>query len=170
MRTTTAPLPLCSAPTTTTIAGNTRPPSPCRTRCRVAPTPSPPLCNRAPPLAYKTPTSSLSSHPKQSTRLINPPCRIASKSIFHSLAPEITMLGDSWVEDCCTWFNIFGFLLYMMVILFDRILQWEEQRERKGQRKEDSEEKMRRRFSQKLTLCQSFLRSLLKQQQQKKAP
>jgi hypothetical protein len=80
------------------------------------------------------------------------------------------MLGDSWVEDCCTWFNIFGFLLYMMVILFDRILQWEEQRERKGQRKEDSEEKMRRRFSQKLTLCQSFLRSLLKQQQQKKAP
>jgi hypothetical protein len=43
----------------------------------------------------------------------------------------------------------------MMVILFDRILQWEEQRERKGQwkvksekRKEDSEEKIRRRFSQ----------------------
>jgi hypothetical protein len=36
----------------------------------------------------------------------------------------------------------------MMVILFDRILQWEEQRERKGQWKEDSEEKIRRRFSQ----------------------
>jgi hypothetical protein len=42
-----------------------------------------------------------------------------------------------------------------MVILFDRILQWEAQRERKGQWKvnsekwkEDSEEKMRRRFSQ----------------------
>ena len=35
-----------------------------------------------------------------------------------------------------------------MVILFDRILQWEEQRERKGQWKEDSEEKIRRRFSQ----------------------
>jgi hypothetical protein len=31
------------------------PPSPCRTRCRVAPTPSPLLCNRTPPLAYKTP-------------------------------------------------------------------------------------------------------------------
>jgi hypothetical protein len=45
----------------------------------------------------------------------------------------------------------------MMVILFDRILQWEEQRERKRQWKwkvksekwkEDSEEKIRRRFSQ----------------------
>jgi hypothetical protein len=36
----------------------------------------------------------------------------------------------------------------MMVILFDRILRWEEQRERKGQWKEDSEEKIRRRFSQ----------------------
>jgi hypothetical protein len=35
----------------------------------------------------------------------------------------------------------------MMVILFDRILQWEEQRERKGQWKEDSEEKIRRRLS-----------------------
>jgi hypothetical protein len=34
-----------------------------------------------------------------------------------------------------------------MVILFDRIIQWEEQRERKGQQKEDSEEKIRRRFS-----------------------
>jgi hypothetical protein len=30
-------------------------PSPCRTRCRVAPTPSPLLRNRTPPLAYKTP-------------------------------------------------------------------------------------------------------------------
>jgi hypothetical protein len=60
-------------------------------------------------------------------------CQIASNSIFRSLAPEITMLGDSWVEDCCTWFIAFGFLLYMMVILFDRILQWEEQRERKRQ-------------------------------------
>jgi hypothetical protein len=58
------------------------------------------------------------------------------------------MLGDSWVEDCCTWFIVFGFLLCMMVILFDRILLWEEQRERKGQWKEDSEEKLRRRFSQ----------------------
>jgi hypothetical protein len=64
------------------------------------------------------------------------------------------MLGDSWVEDCCTWFIVFGFLLCMMVILIDRILQWEEQRERKRQwkvksekRKEDSEEKIRR-FSQ----------------------
>jgi hypothetical protein len=36
----------------------------------------------------------------------------------------------------------------VIVILFDRILQWEEQRERKGQWKEDSEEKMRRRLSQ----------------------
>jgi hypothetical protein len=43
----------------------------------------------------------------------------------------------------------------MIVILFDRILEWEEQRERKRQwkvrsekRKEDSEEKMRRRLSQ----------------------
>jgi hypothetical protein len=35
-----------------------------------------------------------------------------------------------------------------MVILFDRILQWEEKGERKGQWKEDSEEKIRRRFSQ----------------------
>jgi hypothetical protein len=43
------------------------------------------------------------------------------------------MLRDSWVEDGCTWFIVFGFFLYMMVILFDRILQWEEQRERKRQ-------------------------------------
>jgi hypothetical protein len=54
-RTTTAHTPLCSAPTATIIAGNTRPPSPYRTRCRVAPTPSPLLLNRTPPLAYKTP-------------------------------------------------------------------------------------------------------------------
>jgi hypothetical protein len=40
------------------------------------------------------------------------------------------MLADSWVEDCCTWFIVFGFLLYMIVILFDRTLQWEEKRER----------------------------------------
>jgi hypothetical protein len=66
----------------------------------------------------------------------NPLCQIASNPISHSLAPKITMLGDSWVEDCCTWFNIFGFLLCMMVILFDRILQWEEQRERKRQQEE----------------------------------
>jgi hypothetical protein len=51
----------------------------------------------------------------------------------HSLAPKITMLGDSWVEDCCTWFIVFGFLQCMIVILFERILQWEEQRERKSQ-------------------------------------
>jgi hypothetical protein len=56
------PTPLCSAPTAAIIAGNTRPPSPCLTRCRVAPTPSPPLRNRTPTLAYKPP-SSLSSHP-----------------------------------------------------------------------------------------------------------
>jgi hypothetical protein len=43
------------------------------------------------------------------------------------------MLGDSWVEDCCSWFIAIGFLLCVMVILFDKILQWEEQRERKGQ-------------------------------------
>jgi hypothetical protein len=43
------------------------------------------------------------------------------------------MLGDSWVEDYCTWFIVFGFLLCMMVILIDRILQWGEQRERKKQ-------------------------------------
>jgi hypothetical protein len=29
--------------------------------------------------------------------------------------------------------SVFGFLLCMMVILFDRILEWEEQRERKRQ-------------------------------------
>jgi hypothetical protein len=43
-----------------------------------------------------------------------------------------------------------------MVILFDRILQWEEQRERKGQWKEDSEEKIRRRFSQNQPCVSNF--------------
>ena len=52
---------LCSAPTATIIAGNTRPPSPYRTRCRVAPTPSPLLRNRTPPLAYKSPPPSPST-------------------------------------------------------------------------------------------------------------
>jgi hypothetical protein len=46
---------LCSAPTAAIIAGNTRPPSPYRTRCCVAPAPSPLLRNRTPMLAYKTP-------------------------------------------------------------------------------------------------------------------
>jgi hypothetical protein len=108
---------------------------PCRVCCRVSPAPSPPLLTRAPPLAYKTPHQlpQLPSRLKQSTLQINPLCQIASNPISHSLAPKITMLGDSWVEDCCTWFIVFGFLLCMMVILFDRIPQWEEQRERKGQ-------------------------------------
>jgi hypothetical protein len=52
------PRPLCSTPTATIVAGNTRPPFPLRRiRCHVAPTPSPPLRTRAPPhipLAYKT--------------------------------------------------------------------------------------------------------------------
>jgi hypothetical protein len=43
------------------------------------------------------------------------------------------MLGDSWVEDYAIWFIIFGFLVYVMVIPFDRALQWGEQREIKGQ-------------------------------------
>jgi hypothetical protein len=107
-----------------------------RTCCHVAPTPSPLLRNRTPTLAYKTPHHQLPQLPsgsKQSTLQINPLCQIASNSIFHSLTPKITMLGDSWVEDCCTWFIVFGFLLCMMVILIDRILQWEEQREIKRQ-------------------------------------
>jgi hypothetical protein len=109
-----------------------------RTCCLVSPAPSSPLRTRAPPrmsLTYKSPHQlpQLPSRSKQSTLQINPLCQIASNSIFHSLAPKIIMLGDSWVEDCCTWFIVFGFLLYMMVILIDRILQWEEQRERKGQ-------------------------------------
>lgn len=66
--------PFCSAPTAI-VAGN-RPPSPCRTRCRVAPTPSPLLRNRTPTLAYKNPTNSLNSHHAQSkahTHLIKSP-------------------------------------------------------------------------------------------------
>jgi hypothetical protein len=43
------------------------------------------------------------------------------------------MLGDSSVEDYYTWLIVFGFLQCMIVILFERILQWEEQRERKRQ-------------------------------------
>jgi hypothetical protein len=62
-----------------------------------------------------------------------PSAKSQAALFFHSLAPKIIMLGDSWVEDCCTWFIVFGFLQCMMVILFDRILQWEEQRERKEQ-------------------------------------
>jgi hypothetical protein len=114
----------------------TAPPSPCRTCCLVSPTPSLPL---HPPEHPRSPINpphqlpQLPSRSKQSTLQINTLCQIASNPISHSLAPKITMLGDSWVEDCCTWFNIFGFLLCMMVILFDRILQWEEQRERKRQ-------------------------------------
>jgi hypothetical protein len=62
------------------------------------------------------------------------PCaKSQATPFFHSLPPKITMLGDSWVEDYCTWSIVFGFLLCMMVILFDRILEWEEQRERKRQ-------------------------------------
>jgi hypothetical protein len=46
------------------------------------------------------------------------------------------MFGDSWVEDCCTWFIVFGFLQCMMVILFDRILQWEDkEKERVSEKK-----------------------------------
>jgi hypothetical protein len=101
-----------------------------RVTCSITTTPHP----RAPPLAYNPPQlPQLPSRSKQSTLQINPPCQIASNSIFHSLAPRITMLGDSWVEDCCTWFIVFGFLQCMIVILFDRLLQWQEQRERKRQ-------------------------------------
>jgi hypothetical protein len=109
-------------------------PSPCRTRCRVAPTPSPLLRNRTPPLAYKAPHQ-LPQFPSKSKHTPDkiPSAKSQATPFFHSLAPKIIMLGDSWVEDCCTWFIVFSFLLCMMVILFDRILQWEEQRERKGQ-------------------------------------
>jgi hypothetical protein len=59
------------------------------------------------------------------------------------------MLGDFWVEDCCTWFIVFGFLLCMMVILIDRLLQWEEQRERKRQWKVRREKKIvKRRYEE----------------------
>jgi hypothetical protein len=82
---------------------------------------NPPLAPSIPiPLKAKTPP-------------IKPLCQIASNSIFHGLAPKITMLGDSWVKYYCTRFIVFGFLQCVMVILFDRALQWEEQRERKGQ-------------------------------------
>jgi hypothetical protein len=100
---------------------------PCGT-CSITTTPHPCI-----PLAYKIPHQllQLPSRSKQSTLQINPLCQITSISIFYSLAPKVTMLGDSWVEDCCTWFIVFGFLLCTVVIVFDRILQWEEQRERK---------------------------------------
>jgi hypothetical protein len=122
------PRPFCSAPTAAIIVDSsvTSPLPLHRTCCRVSPAPSPPLRTRAPPLAYKTPTSSLSSHPKQSTHLIKSPRPNRKQLLFPLPRPKITMLGDSWVEDCCTWFIVFGFLLCMMVILFDRILQWEE--------------------------------------------
>jgi hypothetical protein len=51
-----------------------------------------------------------------------PSAKLQATLFSHSLAPKITMLSDSWVEDCCTWFIVFGFLLCMMVIHFDRIL------------------------------------------------
>jgi hypothetical protein len=100
----------------------------------VSPTPSPPLRTRAPTLAYKTPHQlpQFSSQAKHTPDKI-PSAKSQATPFFHSLAPKITMFADSWVEDYCTWFTVFGFLLCMMVILFDRILQWEEQRERKGQ-------------------------------------
>jgi hypothetical protein len=41
-----------------------------RTCCRVVPAPSPPLRTRAPPLAYKTPTGSLSSYSAESKTLL----------------------------------------------------------------------------------------------------
>jgi hypothetical protein len=141
--------PLCSAlplPHTPFAAHPPPPSSPAtpaplplrRTRCLVSHAPSPPLRTQAPPrilLAYKTPppapSTPISLKAKHSR--YNTLCQIASNSIFHSLAPKITMLRDSWVEDCCTWFIVFGFLQCMLVILFDRILQWEEQRERKRQ-------------------------------------
>jgi hypothetical protein len=82
-----------------------------------------------PPPAPSTPISLKAKHMPDKI----PFAKSQATPFFHSLAPKITMLGDSWVEDCCTWFIVFGFLLYMMVILFDRILQWEEQRERNGQ-------------------------------------
>jgi hypothetical protein len=125
------PRPLCSTPTT--IIANNTVLHPCRTRYRVAPTPSPLLRNRTPTLAYKTPPPAPSVPIPSKTHLIKPLCQIASNSIFPLPRSKITMLGDSWVEDCCTWFIVFSFLQCVMVILFDRILQWEEQREIKGQ-------------------------------------
>jgi hypothetical protein len=94
------PCPLCSAPTTAIIAGNTVPPSPCRTCCLMLPTPSSPLRTRAPPrilLAYKNPppAPSIPISLKAKHSRYNPLCQIASNSIFHSLAPKITMLSVS---------------------------------------------------------------------------
>jgi hypothetical protein len=87
-------------------------------------------------LAYKFPTPApstpISLKAKHTPDKI-PSAKSQATPFLHSLAPKITMLGDSWVEDYCTWFIVLGFLLCMMVILFDRILQWEEQRERKRQ-------------------------------------
>jgi hypothetical protein len=131
------PRPLCGAPTATIVVGNTMSPFP-----SVASAATWQLLHHhhfAPEhhLAYRSPIKlphQLPQFPSQAKHMPDKsPCQITSKSIFHSLAPEITMLGDSWVEDGCTWFIVFGFLLCMMVILFDRILQWEEQRERKRQ-------------------------------------
>jgi hypothetical protein len=65
-RTTTAHATFAAHPPPPSSPATPNPPSPYRTRCHVAPTPSPPLCNRAPPLAYETPTSSLNSHLAQS--------------------------------------------------------------------------------------------------------
>jgi hypothetical protein len=111
------------------------PPFPCRTCCLVSPAPSPPLLTRAPPLAYKPPHQFPQSPPRSKQNSPNkiPSAKSQATPFFHSLAPKITMLGNSWVEDCCTWFIVFGFLQCMIVILFDRILEWEEQRERKRQ-------------------------------------
>jgi hypothetical protein len=43
------------------------------------------------------------------------------------------MLGDSWVEDFAVCFIIFGALFCVLAVLFDRVLQWEEQKARKEQ-------------------------------------
>jgi hypothetical protein len=106
MHTTTAPVPfaahyhrptsLCSAPTAAIIAGNNPPPLR-RTRCRVAPAPSPPLHTLAyrSPIKSPPPTPSVPIPSKTLPIKSNPFFQIASNSIFHSLAPKITMLGDS---------------------------------------------------------------------------
>jgi hypothetical protein len=130
-RTTTAHTPLCNAPIAIT-ASNTvpSPPShllPCVTYHRhSAPE------HHCSPIKLPHQLPQLPPRSKQSTRLIKSPLPNRKQIHFPPIAPKITMLGDSWVEDCCTWFIVFGFLICMMVILFDRILQWEEQRERKG--------------------------------------
>jgi hypothetical protein len=69
-----------------------------------------------PPPAPSTPISLKAKHTPDKI----PSAKSQAAPFFHSLAPEITMLGDSWVEYCCTWFIVFVFLLCMMVILFDR--------------------------------------------------